>query len=76
MFLLCGNQRHLSAYFKSIVDLIYGLINSLNSDEKMSVERGKTMTEMLKERTMGNCNMRISLTPINTDSVSVLGVLG
>lgn len=38
MFLLCGYQRHLSAYFKSIVDLIYGLINSLNSDEKMSVE--------------------------------------
>lgn len=25
-------------HFKSIVDLIYGIINSLNTDEKMSVE--------------------------------------
>lgn len=26
-------------HFKSIVDLIYGIINSLNTDEKVSVER-------------------------------------
>lgn len=28
-------------HFKSIVDLIYGIINSLNTDEKVSVERGR-----------------------------------